>query len=105
MRDRGFNQAEVLGKLLARRLHIPLRTDILRRVKKTTPQVEMKDRKERLRNMKNIFEINPATIEQWNNKTIILFDDVFTTGATMRAAGETLKRAGAKRVWALTMAR
>lgn len=105
LRDRGFNQAEVLGKLLARRLHIPLRTDILRRVKKTTPQVEMKDRKERLRNMKNIFEINPATIEQWNNKTIILFDDVFTTGATMRAAGETLKRAGAKRVWALTMAR
>lgn len=104
-RDRGFNQAEVLGRLLTDRLNIPIRTDILKRVKKTTPQVEMKDRKERLRNMKNVFEINSVTIEQFNNKTMFLFDDVFTTGATMRSAGETLKRAGAKLVWAVTMAR
>jgi len=103
-RDRGFNQAEVLGRLLADRLHIPIRTDILKRVIKTTPQVEMKDRKERLKNMKNVFSIHNSKFVI-PNSTIILFDDVFTTGATMRAAGETLKRAGAKSVWAVTMAR
>ncbi len=103
-RDRGFNQTEVLGRLLADRLQIPMRTDILKRVIKTTPQVEMKDRKERLKNMKNVFSIHNSKFII-HNSTMLLFDDVFTTGATMRAAGETLKRAGAKVVWAITMAR
>ena len=103
-RDRGFNQAEVLGKRIADRLNIPIQTDILRRVKKTTPQVEMKDRKERLQNMKDVFSIHNSQFII-HNSSIILFDDVFTTGATMRAAGETLKRAGANFVWAITMAR
>ena len=102
-RDRGFNQAEVLGWPLADRLLIPIRTDILRRVKATTPQVEMKDKKERLKNMKDVFSINKEAMKYCNN--VLLFDDVFTTGATMQAAGETLKRAGATFVWAVTMAR
>lgn len=101
-RDRGFNQAEVLGRILAVRLNISMRTDILRRVIATTPQVEMKDRKDRLKNMKNVFSHDSKFMI---HDSIILFDDVFTTGATMRAAGESLKRAGAKSVWAVTMAR
>ncbi len=105
-RDRGFNQAEVLGRLLADRLQIPIRTDILRRAKTTTPQVEMRDRKQRLQNMKNVFEISShPPISLSSHPAIVLFDDVFTTGATMCAAGETLKRAGARFVWAITMAR
>lgn len=103
-RDRGFNQAEVLGRLLADRLHIPIQTDIFKRVKKTAPQVEMKDRKERLKNMKDVFVLRHDTCSMIPD-TVVLFDDVFTTGATMRSAGETLKRAGAKSVWAVTMAR
>ena len=103
-RDRGFNQAEVLGRHLAERLHVPMRIDILKRVIKTTPQVEMKDRKERLDNMKGVFALHHDAC-LLSHETFILFDDVFTTGATMRAAGETLKRAGAKSVWAITMAR
>lgn len=93
-RARGFNQAEVLGTYL----HIPMRTDILYRTKQTKSQAEM-NRKERLENMKNVFDIRPIS------GNIVLFDDVFTTGATMRSAASVLKRAGAKRVWALTMAR
>ncbi len=102
-RDRGFNQAEVFGKLIAARLNVPFYTDILRRVKKTIPQVEMKNRKERMKNMRGVFAIHnsPFSIPH----SCILFDDVFTTGATMRAAGESLKRAGARFVWAVTMAR
>lgn len=110
-RDRGFNQAEVLGKILADRLHIPMRTDILKRVMATTPQVEMKDRKERLKNMKDVFALHHDTcnmtpaLPAGGHDTFVLFDDVFTTGATMRAAGEILKRTGAKSVLAVTMAR
>lgn len=101
LRSRGFNQAEVLGKSVAARLNIPVRTDILRRVKITTPQVSMKTRDARLGNMKNVFR----AVKTIQNGDIILFDDVFTTGATMRSAANTLKRKGAKRVWAVTMAR
>jgi len=104
-RERGFNQAEVLGRLLSERLHIPSRTDILCRKKKTIPQVEMKTRELRLTNMNNVFQINQKAMKQYNNLTIILIDDVFTTGATMRSAANILKRNGVKFVWAVTMAR
>lgn len=101
LKARGFNQAEVLGDILAKQIHIPLQTDILRRVVSTKPQVSMNTREARLGNMKNVF----GTVRTVRSAYIILFDDVFTTGATMRAAANTLKRAGAKYVWAVTMAR
>ena len=104
LRFRGFNQAEVLGKLLANRLNIPIRIDILKRVKKTIPQVEVKDRKKRLANMEGVFTFNNLTIQQLNNNSILLFDDVFTTGATLRSAANVLKRTGAKTVWGITLA-
>lgn len=98
-RQRGFNQAEVLGRLIAEKLHIPMRTDILKRTKKTTAQVEMKKRTERLKNMENVFSATRSP------ERILLFDDVYTTGATMRSAAQALKRAGADFVWSMTMAR
>lgn len=101
---RGFNQAEVLGKFLARRLGIPMRTDILKRVKKTTPQVEKKDRKERIKGMEGAFAVNKPAMKQQRNITILLFDDVFTTGATLRSAASQLKHAGVKSVWGLSLA-
>ncbi len=104
LKFRGFNQAEVLGKLLAQRLNIPVRIDLLQRVKKTTPQVDMKDRKRRLANMEGVFSVTPNLLIS-NSLSFFLFDDVFTTGATMRSAANVLKRAGVKFVWGITMAR
>lgn len=101
LRSRGFNQAEVLGSCFALQGNIPVRTDIIRRVKVTEPQVDMKTKDERLENMKNVFQV----VKTIQYKNIMLFDDVFTTGATMRSAATVLKRAGAKCVWAVTMAR
>lgn len=101
--ERGFNQAEVLGKVLAMRLHMPMRTDMLRRTKKTLPQVEMNKREDRLRNMAAVFSVDRNV--SLRGAGIILFDDVFTTGATMRSAANVLKRHGATRVWGVTMAR
>lgn len=102
-RERGFNQAEVLGKLIAGRLGIPMNTKYLKRIKKTIPQVQMKDRQERLKNMEKVFAVN--TLLNNTGSSVILFDDVFTTGATMRSATNVLKRVGVKNVWGVTMAR
>ena len=102
-RERGFNQTEVLSRALGSRWGIAVRTDILKRVKQTTPQVVMHSREDRLKNMKDVFTVS-ITAGNLKNIPIVLFDDVFTTGATLRVAGNTLKRAGAKFVWALTIA-
>ncbi len=102
--ERGFNQTEVLGRLIAGKLHIPMRTDILMRTKKTMPQVEMRDRNERISNMKDVF-VYHNSLFTIHTSGVLLFDDVFTTGATMRSAANVLKRNGVKYVWAVTMAR
>ena len=105
LRDRGFNQAEVLGGLFAAYLHTRVGTDILTRVKLTTPQVKMKTRDARLANMDGVFAVSNDTLTHRRIDAIVLFDDVFTTGATMRAAANVLKRAGVGWVWGVTMAR
>ena len=100
-RLRGFNQAEIIARILSKRFDIPVQTDILKRIRKTIPQVDMKNREDRLLNMKNVFIIYTRLSK---NNLIILVDDVYTTGATMQSACEVLKRAGTKTVWGLTIA-
>lgn len=94
-RERGFNQTEVL----ARYIPLPMRTDVLCRIRATPPQAEIKTKKERLENMKHSFVSSSIT------GNVLLFDDVTTTGATLREAAAALKRAGANHVWAMTIAR
>ena len=74
------------------------------RTKKTIPQVEMKSRESRMTNMNEVFNITTHAVS-FSSSMIVLFDDVFTTGATMKSAANVLKRAGAGQVWAVTMAR
>ncbi len=99
-RWRGFNQAELLGKILARKLGSGIRNDVLIRYKYTKPQVDLKG-KERKKNIRNAFKITPKA----KLKKVILFDDVWTTGSTLRECGLVLKKAGVKEVWGLTLAR
>jgi ComF family protein len=103
LRERGFNQAEVFGNHLSLRLHVPMKTDVIVRSKKTIPQVEMKDRNMRLKNMDNVFMVNNTNIRQY--KHVFVIDDVFTTGATMRAAAGILKHHGVQSVWGITITR
>ncbi len=100
---RGFNQSEVLGRYIMQKLHIPMNADILYRTRKTTPQVDMKERVKRLQNMNHAFAVREPIDRVPSH--ILLFDDVWTTGATMRAAANVLKRRGARSVWAVTFAR
>jgi len=101
---RGFNQAELLGKLIAKSLGIKFIPDLLIRVKNTRPQVEL-DKARRRVNIHGVFKKNPNSQFAIRNSLILIFDDVWTTGATLKEAGKVLKRNGARKVWGLTIAR
>ncbi len=100
-RWRGFNQSEKLARSL--NLQIPIITDILLRVRYTIPQVKMRNKSNRKKNLINAFEIkNPTQIV---GKNILLIDDIMTTGATFTECAKTLKLSGAKTVFCLVLAR
>ncbi|MBF0613536.1 MAG: ComF family protein [Magnetococcales bacterium] len=98
---RRYNQAALLAGELAKRLERPLVTDILLRQKSTRPQTRLNAR-ERHQNVRGAFHVHKA---QLKGQTVLVVDDVMTTGATMRAAVMALKKAGAVRVVALCAAR
>lgn len=98
---RGFNQTEILGKLIAQRLKLGFLPNLLQKVKETKPQVKLA-KKERMRQVKGTFGV--ADKSDIKGKKFIIFDDVWTTGATVKAAATALKRKGAERVWAIILA-
>lgn len=103
LRERGFNQAELLAKIVAENLGLELTNNCFKRIKDTKIQAELKDSEERKLNVKNCFAVEKP--ELIKSKNIILVDDVFTSGATMNEAVEVLKSAGAKRIIALVAAK
>lgn len=99
--ERGFNQADLLAEPVARRYGLKLSSN-LRRSRYTKPQAGLSEAKRR-ENLRNCFRV--VRPHQITGKRILLVDDVFTTGATLRAAAASLKSAGAGYVCALTLAR
>lgn len=99
---RGFNQAEEIGKELARFLKIPLVNNVLVKIKETLPQVELSD-EERKENVKDAFSIKNG--DQILGKKILLVDDIYTTGSTLEECAKVLKKAGAKEVIGIVIAR
>jgi competence protein ComFC len=100
-RIRGFNQAVLIGKHLSERIGIELRADILCKVKETRRQTGL-SAEERKNNLSGVFALRDSAALK--NKTVLLLDDVRTTGSTMEEATGVLKSAGARRVWAITAA-
>lgn len=98
---RGFNQSELLGKLFAAKLGLKYATT-LKRIRNTTPQMKLLSQ-DRKRNIRNAFKV--AFSDQLPDFSFLLVDDVWTTGSTLKECCFELKKAGAKRVWALTIAR
>jgi competence protein ComFC len=102
-KGRGYNQSEILAKKLAKKFDLKL-LNCLVRVKETRSQVGL-NKKERRENISGAFMLNSNPFSSVRNQTIILVDDVLTSGATMSEAAKVLKRAGAKSVWALSFAK
>jgi len=101
-RERGFNQAELLLYQVYQKLAIKTLRNNLIKIKNTPSQMQLK-KKERLNNLKGAFAVLEK--RQWEGKNIVLIDDVMTTGATLTECAKVLKKAGAKRVFGLVLAR
>jgi len=102
LRQRGFNQAVLLGRVLSHNLSVPMTPDLLVRTRRTEPQVELSAEKRRL-NVKGAFSVKKPGLVV--GKRVLLLDDVMTTGSTMDECAKELKKAGALSVIALTIAR
>lgn len=100
--ERGFNQSELLAASVAQTLAIPMQTQWLQRARPTQPQAKL-SRSQRLQNVADAFR--PAAGLHLHHESILIIDDVATTGATLQACARALKQAGAGDIWALTVAR
>ena len=101
LRSRGYNQSALLAREIGKRLNLPVREDLLERVKNPPPQVEAQSAEERRNNVANNFECRADA----TGLTALLIDDVATTGSTLSECAQALKASGAVRIHALTLAR
>jgi len=99
---RGYNQAEEIAKQFAKYLKLQLLPDILIKTKNTISQTEL-TKEERKENIKNAFLVKDRELIE--NKSILLIDDVFTSGSTMDECSRILKENGAKEVFGMAVAR
>lgn len=121
LRWRGFNQSELLADYISKNLtpgfSIPVFADLIIRKKYTTPQMKIKKYKARQENIKNMFAINSNPLlpqagegarradEGIKNRTILLVDDIATTGSTLFECAKVLKSNSASKVYACVTAR
>ena len=105
LRERGYNQSEVLARALARQWRIPVLVELLVRTRETPTQTALTP-DTRLANVRAAFAVAnvqcPMINDHW---TLIIVDDVFTTGATLAEASRALEQAGVKRIAGVTFAR
>ena len=99
--QRGYNQADLLARQLARWLNIPYRNDLMKRIKRTPTQRGLTATARR-RNLKNAFRISD-TLPQTGYRSVALVDDVITTGSTLNEIAKQLRHAGVEhiQVWGL----
>ena len=100
---RGYNQAEVLCKEISKLTGIPMKNDIIIREKKTEALKEQ-GRQERLNSLKNAFAVDNKKKDLIKGKTVIMVDDIYTTGSTMDAMGKVVLECGALKVYFITIA-
>lgn len=100
-RERGFNQAELLARALGERLSLPV-APALHRIRATEQQTALDSYRERRVNVAGAFRVtDPAAVA---GRTVVLVDDVFTSGATLGEAARALRRIGCRTVWAVVIA-
>ncbi len=98
-KKRGYNQAEILAKELGKYVNVPVEKKWLCRRIYTNPQKEL-GKKERGKNLEHVFEVSGDFRQV---KTVLLVDDIYTTGSTVDSAAEILKSHGVSKVYFLTI--
>jgi ComF family protein len=104
MRERGFNQSELIAHALASRWRIPVWPDAILRARETTTQTKLRP-SDRLRNVAGAFDVSHSLSKRIRGAHLVLVDDVVTTAATLNACAETLMRAGARIISYVTFGR
>ena len=99
LKERGYNQAQLLAEVVAGHMRLPCVSSALQRERHTQSQVTM-TAAERLTNVQGAFSADPAQVA---DQIVLIIDDVYTTGATLNACGEALLSSGAKAVYGLTV--
>jgi ComF family protein len=102
LRARGFNQSLLLARPLSRDHRVPIARFTLARRRETRPQVGLGEN-DRRRNIAGAFEVRERA--QVRGRSVLLVDDVYTTGATVNECARTLRQAGARRIDVLVLAR
>jgi len=102
LRERGYNQSELLAKELGKLMAMPIETKTLIRKKYSPPQARTTSVEQRRRNMIDAFSCNG---NRFQNCRILLIDDVSTSATTLDACAKSLKESGALSVWGLVLAR
>ncbi len=100
VKERGYNQAQVLAQKLSKELNLPYSEDIVIKVKDTERQATL-DVNERSKNLKGAFKVNKQLLKY---KNVLLVDDVLTTGTTCNMISELLLKKGVEKVFVLTIA-
>ena len=101
---RGFNQAKILAGAFSEQLDLETKADFLKRTKYTVSQTSLSGKK-RKENVRNAFAVNKKKRKEIKGRSFLLVDDVCTTGSTLRECAKVLKRAGARHVWGMSIAK
>ena len=101
LRERGFDQAELMAREVGRRLSVPV-GQVLEKARNTRPQSELEDESARQANARGAYVLLPGAA--LTGKRVVLVDDVVTSGSTLSECAALLRQAGAAEVWCLTLA-
>ena len=101
LRSRGYNQSHLLAKEAGKLLDLPVGEDLIKRATDSPPQVDARSSEQRRANVSGSF----AASDEVEDLSVLLVDDVATTGSTLMACAAALKDAGAATVWGLVLAR
>ena len=99
---RGYNQSELIAREIAKKAKIDIDTNILIKIKNNKVQSTL-DKKEREENTKNVYKL--INQEKIYNKNVLIFDDIFTTGATINSCINEIRKAKVKKIGVLTLAK
>ena len=97
---RGYNQTQLITNIISKSSNILSGDEIVQKLKSTKTQSTLK-KEERENNIKDVYVVK----QNIKNKNIILFDDIYTTGATINEISKKLKEAGARRIFVLILAK